>query len=600
MSNAAYDVIVKGGLWFDGTGAPPALRDIGVKDGRVAAVSEAPLTGAAEVIDAKGRWVVPGFVDVHTHYDAEVLLAPGLGESVRHGVTTVVMGSCSLSTVHSSPEDCADLFSRVEAVPRPYVLSALEQEKSWSTAGEYARYLETRALGPNVAAFLGHSDLRTHVMGLARAVDEDARPTEAEMKRMEALLEDALAAGFLGLSTMTNPWDKLDGERFRSKPLPSTFARRREYKRFNAILRRAGKILQSAPDLTTKVNVLTFLFDSVGVGRRALKTSLLTAADAKSTPLLVRAMTAITGLLNRRANADFRWQHLPVPFEVYADGIDLVVFEEFGAGRAALHLKDEVARNALMRDPAYRRRFRKDYEARFTPRVWHRDFFDAEIVACPDASVVGKSFGAVAKERGVHPVDAYLDLVVEFGARVRWRTTIANHRPEVLDRLAADPSVQMGFADSGAHLRNMAFYNFPVRLLARVVDAAREGRPILTAERAIHRLTGELAGWFGLDAGTLRLGDRADVAVIDPAALDASVHAYHEAPIPEYGGLRRMVNRSGDAVRATIVNGHVVYRDGAFCEGFGTTRRSGSFLRAGERGVAPPREAPRASAARAA
>ena len=99
--------------------------------------------------------------------------------------------------------------------------------------------------------------------------------------------------------------------------------------------------------------------------------------------------------LVNRLGGNFRWQHLPVPFEVYADGIDLVVFEEFGAGAAALHLRDEVERNELLRDEAYRRRFRKDYESKFGVRVWQRDFFDAEIVECPDAAVIGKSFGQV-------------------------------------------------------------------------------------------------------------------------------------------------------------------------------------------------------------
>src|SRR5262249_48213591 len=159
-------------------------------------------------IDARGKWVLPGFVDVHTHYDAEVLAAPGLGESVRHGVTSVFLGSCSLSTIHASALDCADLFSRVEAVPREHVLALLEQHKTWESAGGYVRFLESLPLGPNVAAFLGHSDVRTHVMGLGRAVDPNERPTEDEMRRMEDLLRDAIANGFLGLSTMTNPWDK--------------------------------------------------------------------------------------------------------------------------------------------------------------------------------------------------------------------------------------------------------------------------------------------------------------------------------------------------------------------------------------------------------
>jgi N-acyl-D-aspartate/D-glutamate deacylase len=512
-----------------------------------------------------------------------VLVSPGLGESVRHGVTSVFLGSCSLSTVHVNALDGADLFSRVEALPRAQVLDALGRHKTWHTAAEYASFLETLPLGPNVACFLGHSDVRAHVMGLGRSVDPGARPSGAELDRMTSLLEGALEAGFVGLSTMTNPWDKLDGDRYRSKPLPSTFATWGEYRRLNEVLRRAGRVLQSAPNLTTPVNTLLFFAASAGaLLRRPLKTSLLTAADSKAAPFLVGLVTAATRLVNRLAGAELRWQHLPVPFEVYADGIDLVVFEEFGSGRAALHLADEVERNHLLRDEAYRRRFRREYEQRFTPRVWSRNFHDAEIVACPDASVVGKSFGQVADERGIHPVDAYLDLVVEYGKRLRWRTTIANHRPDVLDRLATLPVVQMGFADSGAHLRNMAFYSFPVRLLRRVKAAADAGRPFMTPERAVHRLTGELGAWFDVDAGTLREGDRADIAVIDPAGLDASVDVYHEAPMPAFGGLSRMVNRSDQAVAATLVGGRVVFERGAFAPGYGETLRAGRFLRAGE------------------
>lgn len=117
-----YDVIIRDGLWFDGTGNAPLTRTLGIRDGVVATVAAGALdeTGCPEVVDAAGKWVVPGFIDVHTHYDAEVLLDPGLRESVRHGVTTVLLGNCSLSTVYANSEDAADLFSRVEAVPREF------------------------------------------------------------------------------------------------------------------------------------------------------------------------------------------------------------------------------------------------------------------------------------------------------------------------------------------------------------------------------------------------------------------------------------------------------------------------------------------------
>ena len=131
----SYDVIIRNGLWFDGTGTTPQIRTLGIRDGILVAVSPGPLdeAGCPDVIDAAGKWIVPGFIDVHTHYDAEVLLDPGLRESVRHGVTTVLLGNCSLSTVYANSEDAADLFSRVEAVPRKFVLGALKDKKTWAT-----------------------------------------------------------------------------------------------------------------------------------------------------------------------------------------------------------------------------------------------------------------------------------------------------------------------------------------------------------------------------------------------------------------------------------------------------------------------------------
>ncbi|WP_341684041.1 amidohydrolase family protein [Nocardia farcinica] len=313
-----YDTIIKGGRWFDGTGAASAIRHLGIRDGRVVTVSAAPLDeqGCARVIDATDRWVLPGMIDIHTHYDVEVLGSPQLSESLRHGITTVLLGSCSISTVH--------------------------------------------------------------------------------------------------------------------------------------------------------------------VG----------------------------------------------------------------------------------------------------PRVWHRDFFDAEIVDCPDPRVIGKTFGQVGLDRGgLHPVDAFLDLVVEHGDKVRWRTTISNHRPHVLDRLASHPGVHLGFSDAGAHLRNMAFYNFGLRFLRRVHEAERAGRPFLSLERAVHRMTGELADWYGLDAGHLRQGDRADVVVIDPAHLDAELDRYAEAPVAQYDNLSRMVNRNDAAVSAVLVGGEFVFGEGRAGDSVGVTR-TGRFLRA--------------------
>ncbi|OBJ87826.1 hypothetical protein A9W97_17190 [Mycobacterium gordonae] len=584
-----YDVIVRDGLWFDGTGAKPQIRTLGIRDGVVATVSAGPLdaTGCPEVIDAAGKWIAPGFIDVHTHYDAEILLDPGLRESVRHGITTLLLGNCSLSTVYADSEDAADLFSRVEAVPRDFVLTTLQDNKTWSTPAEYIAALDALPLGPNVSSMLGHSDLRTSVLGLERATDETVRPTDAELEKMARLLDEALEAGMLGMSGMDAPIDKLDGDRFRSRALPSTFATWRERRRLIKVLRKRRRILQSAPNVNSSVSPFMFFLTSSRLLNRnkGVRMSMLVSADAKSMPLAVHLFGRGTRLLNKLLGASVRFQHLPVPFELYSDGIDLPVFEEFGAGTAALHLRDQLQRNELLADEEYRRRFRRQFDRRkLGPSLWHRDFHDAVIVECPDKSLIGKSFGAIADERGLHPLDAFLDILVENGERnVRWTTTVANHRPKQLDKLAADPSIHMGFSDAGAHLRNMAFYNFPLRLLKRVRDAQQSGRPFLTPERAIYRLTAEVAEWFGINAGTLREGDRADFVVIDPVHLDSSVDSYNEEAVPFYGGLRRMVNRNDATVIATGVGGAVVFRNGEFRDGFGQTVKSGRYLRAGER-----------------
>jgi len=574
---ADFELVIRGGTVFDGTGAAPLTADVGVRDGKVAAVAPG-LPDGARTVDARGQWVMPGLIDVHTHYDAEVLLSPGLGESVRHATTSVVLGNCSLSTVYSDAQDCADMFARVEALPWQIVHDSVKEAKTWTGPAEYVKTLDSLPLGANVAAFIGHSDIRAAVLGLGQSVDQDYRPTRQEVGRMEQMLSDALDAGFVGLSTLRSSFSKLEGTRFPARQLPSTYATWSELRALNSVLRKRGRVHQSTPNLARQAEVSRYLAQSIGRGfRRPLKTTLIAAADVKADRRAARLTLLAAGLTNR-AGGNFRWQHLPVPFEMYADGVDLVVFEEFGSGSAALNFRDEMSRGKLLADESYRRQFRKDMTRQFGPRVWSRDLSDAEIISCPDNSVVGQSFADVAASRGIEPADALLDLTVEHGARLRWRTVVANDRDEVLDRMQRSPNVQIGFADSGAHLRNMAFYNSGLRMLERVRQ--RGSMPI---ETAVCRLTGELADWYGLDAGYLRTGKRADIAVVNPAGFDGSSAAYAEAPYPGAPSVKRMVNRNDHLVTATVVGGQMVYGEGEFAPGFGTELHAGRFLQAENR-----------------
>lgn len=574
-----YDLIISNGLVFSGDDEPPIVACVHVRAGRIERICSSISGTATDIVDATGMWVTPGFIDSHTHYDAEALIAPALSESVRHGVTTVFVGSCSISMILSDAEDSSDMFTRVEAVPREAVLPALRKHKTWQTTAGYTEFMDQHPTGPNIASYLGHSDLRTRVMGLGRATTKNEIPDDHELDQMSALLEDALNHGLLGLSTMTTKWDKIDGDRFRSASLPSTYANWKEFRALNAVLRRHGRIHQGAPDIVTKWNTVLFMFESMGIFRKKLKTTLITLMDTKANPGLVSLLTVVTRGLNTLFMADFKWQSLPNTFEVYADGMDLVVFEEFGSGEAALHLKTELERNELLSDIAYRRQFRKDYEKKWGGRVWQRDFDDALISRCPDSSLEGLSFGKIARSRGIHPVDLFLDLVVEHGASLRWHTVIGNHRPHMVEEIVQSPDVLISFSDAGAHLRNMAFYNFGLRLL-QIAELQKPAR--LSVHRAVHRLTGEIADWYGVDIGHLRQGSRADIAIINPRKLHQPLSGYAEAPFEGIESLHRMVNRPDDCVTHTIINGRIAYEHGQFAADLGKRRNYGCFLRAGE------------------
>jgi len=583
MSGGPYDIILENGVVFDGRGGPGKKRHVGIRGGRIVDVSDAPLAPGpmTQVVNADDAWVMPGFIDLHTHYDAEVELSPSLSESLRHGVTTVVMGSCSLSLAVGTPEDLADMFCRVEAIPYEVVRPLLDRNKTWEGHRDYFRHLEEIPLGPNVASFVGHSAIRAHVMGLERSLTKGARPTREEMTRMEDLLGEALDEGYLGMSIMTLRWDKIGGDRvFRSRPLPSTFASWSEYRRLTRHLRERGMVFQGVPNVTTKINVLLFLLQSVGLFRKTLKTTVISMMDLRGSRGLERIIGVISRFFNTVLRANFRWQALPEVFDLWADGIDLVVFEEFGAGAAALHLQDVTERQNLLRDPKYRDWFRRQWTSKLLPKAFHRNLDWSEILECPDASLVGKSFAEVARARGTSVVDVFLDLIATHGPKLRWYTVMANDRRPNLEWIVSHPDVLIGFSDAGAHLRNMAHYNFPLRMLKLVHDADKRGEPFMPIERAVYRLTGEIAEFLGIDAGRLEAGARADVVVVDPAGLTDEVDVAIEAPIEGFGSFRRLVRRNEKAVRAVLVGGKLAVDSGSVRPEVGKQRGFGTVLRA--------------------
>lgn len=575
-----FDILIKNGTYFDGSKASGFQADVAIKDGKIAKVSHTPMdvTEAKEIFDASGKWITPGFLEIHSHYDAEVIASPALKESVRHGVTSIAIGSCSISMVNADAEDCSDLFTRVEAVPREAVLPILLEKKKWKDAKGYRAFYEQHALGPNICSFIGHSDMRVAAMGIERATS-DAKPTETEMKIMERMLEEALDAGCLGMSMMTTKLDKLDGDRAWSRPLPSTFSTWWEFKRLFKILRRRNAILQGAPDAVKKVNVFGFLWQAHGLFRRPMKVTMLTALDLKSNPFLHR-ITRVSGFIaNKLLRGDFRWQTLSAPFTIHLEGLEVNAFEEFETGALLRDMmKDEESLYKKINEPAFRAEFKKHVSEIFTVGLWHRDFSDGWITDCPDKNLIGKNFEQVGETYGVDPVDAYFDLATKYKKELKWKTNYGNHRPEIMHKLLASDYTHVGFGDSGAHIRSLAMYNFPLRFLKYVRDAQLAGTPFMSVARGVHKLTADLADWFGLDAGYIRKGDRADVVIINPEGLNNDIDGISEAPMEGFG-VDRLVKRNDDAVDVTIINGRVAYKKGDyFPENLGKEKGYGSFL----------------------
>lgn len=547
------DLLIKGGLVYDGRGRPPRRADVAVAGGRVRRIASEIAEPARETIDASGLWVAPGFLDIHTHYDIELELAPGLSESVRHGVTTVVMGNCSLSLTLGDPQTLADIFLRVENIPGVLVRKWLARAVAWDGPEGYFDHLERLPLGPNVAPLLGHSALRAAAMGLERSLTE--RATDADLERMEDLAVSAFEAGCAGLSVDMVPWHMMSG-RFKGRAIPSHHAGSRELRRLAELCRERDLVFQVTPNPHQPLSVFLILGMSVGLWRPALRATVLTALDAVAFRPLRHFFPPLLFAMNRLLGGNLRFQTLTEPFTVYSDGPITPLFEEFPAGVALNDCETRAQRRALWASPGFRRRFASDWGALLS-RSFHRRLELMTVVRCPDRSLEGLTFSEIAARRGREPVDCFMDLLAEHDEDVRWISVGGNDREAPRRALLSHPHIQPGFTDAGAHVRNLAFQDGPLALLRESLESG-----FMTPERAIERCTGEAAEWFRLDAGVLEAGRRADVVLLDPAGLRDAGEAL-EIRDPLLDGAARMVKRGSEkAVRAVFIAGRLASGSG--------------------------------------
>jgi N-acyl-D-amino-acid deacylase len=530
------DLVIRGGTVVDGSGGPGVTADVAVADGVIREIGPG-LTGDTE-LDASGCVVSPGFIDIHTHYDAQVFWDPRLRPSSYQGVTTVVAGNCGFTIAPTRPEHRDTIVHTLENV-EDMDPATLTEGVVWDfeTFPEYLAAVRRRGTLLNFTAYVGHSALRLYVLG--DAAYERAATTD-EIARMADLVREALRAGAAGFSTSFSYAHRgVDG-----KPVPSRFAEREEVDALFLAAGEAGRgmVLITPGQQCSYADVYEW---QPRVGRPF--TYPLFAAPGGRHLDTVRLHEE--GL---RAGADVWPQVTPRPLTMQftlADPYSLNTGRVFGelleGGR------DE--RVAAYRDPAWRARAAADLEhSQMKPR-W--DTFEvSESERFPE--LVGRRVAELAAERGSSPLDVMCELSVAEDLTTRFRAYIANDDAAAVGPLLAHDHVALGLSDAGAHVDQLC--DAPVH--TELLGTWARDRHVLSLEAAVRKATGEAADMFGFDRrGYLRPGFHADVCVFDPETVSPGP-LRRVRDFPADG--ERLTAEDPTGVRHVLVNGTPIRRDG--------------------------------------
>jgi N-acyl-D-aspartate/D-glutamate deacylase len=586
------DLYIKNGLMFDGSGEYPVINDIAISKGLVVAVSKnLKVAKNVDTIDASNQWVMPGLLDIHTHYDLEIEVSPGLKESIRHGTTTVVMSNCSLGLAFGSQrkdneDPIVSCFARVENIPK-HVLKKVADKVYWNSSSEYIQHLNKLKLGPNVVPMIPHSMLRIEAMGLKDSVSRN--PTSKELSKMKLLLKQGLDEGYVGFSTDSLPFHFLANDPNRKKQIPTQFAPFSELKSLTSIVRDYDRVWQATPPKDSPFKVVrTFLLTSGRLYKKPLKTTVVAALDIKSNGSIIKLARTLARVLNSKLiGGKFYMQALGAPFKIWSDGLFNPLSEEIDEMRELIEtdLDDRQARILILENEDFRKRFKKMWMkgktglnlARLRRLVnreeyaFNRNLSDMFIDRCPISHWVGLSFQEVYNDikAGNVPIgfesikdepDFVLAMLKVFDTDLVWNTTSANRDPYQTRKLLMDPLLLPGFNDSGAHLTNMAFYDCNLRSL----NIAQEGG-ILDVSFMVKRLTRDAANIFGIEGGQIKVGARADITIINPEELEVydgenNVQRIYREDFEH----EQLVNRSDGVVTATIVSGRAIWHNSKF------------------------------------
>jgi N-acyl-D-aspartate/D-glutamate deacylase len=516
------DLVIRGGLLVDGTGAPGRSADVAVTDGRIVGIGSG-LTGRREV-DAGGLVVAPGFIDIHTHYDAQVFWDAALTPSSHHGVTTVIAGNCGFSIAPCRPEH-RGLLGRTLQHVEDMDLATLEAGIPWDfeTFPEYLDSVERRGVALNYGCYVGHTAVRIAVMG-EDGYDRDV-PTDDELSAMQRIIDEAIVAGAMGFASSSSATHSGDGGR----PIPSRRASLDEIEALLAPLRDRGRgVVALLPGERIKHADLYGL--QRRIGRPLTWTALLTVQGFPYHEGIIRDNDAA------RAEGGQVWPQISVRPLVFQMNLREPFTFNMAPAFQALMAEAEAVRLDRYADPEWRRVAFDDLTNRTAIRLKWESLTVAESPTHPE--VAGRPVVELAAERGCSPLDVMLDLSIDDHLETRFNSVLANDDPDAIAWLLGREGVLLGLMDSGAHVSQLCDACMPTDLLGNWV---RE-REVISLERAVEKLSGEPARVFGLDGpggrGVLREGMAADITVFDPATV---------AP----GPLRRIRDFPADGERLT-------------------------------------------------
>ena len=554
----APDVVIRGGTVVDGTGAPGRRADVAVTGGVVSEVGEGLAAGAStRELDASGQIVAPGFIDIHTHYDAQVFWDPSLTPSSYHGVTSVIAGNCGFSLAPCRPEH-RDLLSRTLQHVEDMSLATLEAGVPWDfeTFPQYLDSVERHGTALNYGCYVGHTAVRLWVMGEA---GYERAATDDELASMRAVVAEAIAAGAAGFATSSSMTHNGDGGR----PVPSRLADLHELNTLLEPLRDAGRgVAALLPGETIKHDDVFEI--QRAMGRPLTWTALLTI---KNYPWHERIMAAN---IAARAEGIEVWPQVSCRPLVFQMNLKEPFTFNMRPIFAALMDTDLDERIAAYRDPAWRARAWEELNGRgVLPPNWS-SLAVAESTTHPD--LIGRPLPEIAQEQGCTPLDVMLDVSLSENLETRFTSVLANNDPDAIAWLLPQDTVLLGLADSGAHVSQLCDACFATDLLGNWV---RE-RAVMPMERAIYKLTGEPAAVYGLtDRGTIAPGKAADLAVFDPHTVaPGPLRRVHDFP----ANGERLVADAPVGMTHMLVNGVVVRADGA-ADDEGLAARPGRVLR---------------------